>query len=151
MNSIQRCPECNAIWTDLTCQDCFHQMLLWDLENTASDPGVHHLTVLCSHLQHPGLYSPEGLTGAMQLLTDFLVHGLSPQAVRRRDQAKMDSGKRKFKIRASPTSRGAYIHPVKWTITAADVAAGGLDAYADNVRAWAQSVVQDLQAAGNLC
>jgi hypothetical protein len=150
MSSIQRCPECHTVWTDHSCQDYFHQMLLWDFEYTGSDPGVHHLTVLCYYLQHPGLYSPEGLNGAMQLLNDFLLQGLSPQTVRQREKTKMDSGKRKYKIKASPASLSAYIHPVHWTITALDVVAGGVDAYGDNVQAWAQSVYQDLKASGNL-
>jgi hypothetical protein len=150
MSSIQCCPECHTVWIEHTCQDYFHQMLLWDFEYTGSNPGVHHLAVLCYYLQHPGLYSPDGLNGAMQLLTDFLVRGLSPQAVRQRDKTKLDSGNRKNNIKASPASRGAYSHPVNWTITAKDVVEGGLDAYSDNVRAWAQAVLQDLKASGNL-
>jgi hypothetical protein len=138
------------VWTDLTCQDYFHQMLVWDFEYAGSDPGVHHLTVVCYYLQHPGLYSPEGLNGARQLLTDFLIHGLSPQAVRQRDKTKLDSGKRMNKIKASSALHGAYSRPVSWAITAADVVQGGLSAYFENVRAWAQTVYQDLKASGNL-
>ncbi len=31
--------------------------------------------VLCYHLQHPSLYSPEGLDEAKRLLIEFLEHG----------------------------------------------------------------------------
>jgi len=57
-------------------------MLYWENEVLANGE-VHHLLVLCYHLQHPRLYSPAGLGYAIQLLRDFLVGGLSPQEVRR--------------------------------------------------------------------
>ena len=106
--------------------------------------------VLCYHLQHPGLCSPEGLGGAKRLLVDFLVRGITPEEVRRRDRAAMDSGKRKFKIKGIPASHGAYNHPVHWTMTAVDVTAGGMERYRDNVKAWARSVLETLKASGNM-
>src|SRR5512133_3431095 len=125
MNSAPFCPECGAAQThEATCQDHFHQMLAWELENPSLGE-VHHLMVLSYHLQHPSLYSPEGLKGAMQLLADFLERGIAPNEVRRRDRAAMDSGNRKFKITGTAQSHGAYAHPVQWTMTAADVVAGG--------------------------
>jgi hypothetical protein len=120
-------------------------MLAWDLENPDFD--VHHLTVLCYYLQHPGLYSPEGLEGAKQLLADFLEGGITPQKVRQRERSRMDSSKRTWKIKGTLTVRGAYRHPVLWSITAADVTAGGVDNYCDQVRAWARSVHEAIRAA----
>ena len=124
-------------------------MLAWEFE----DPPlyeVHHLTVLCYHLQHPGLYSPEGLAGARRLLVDFLVHGVSPERVRQRDRAGVDSGRRKHKITGTPAAHGAYSRPVEWSMTTIDVIAGGMRGYRENVRAWARSVLEALEASGNL-
>src|SRR5512147_743298 len=122
-----RCPECGAAWADgNTCTDYFHQMLFWEAE----DPSlgiVHHLTVLCYHLQHPSLYSPEMLDGAKQLLVDFVERGVSPQTVRQRDRTKLDSGNRSWKIKGTAGSHGTYHNPIHWTMTASDVTAGGME------------------------
>lgn len=70
--SRSACPECGAAWVgQKMCQDDFHQMLFWEAENPAYGE-VHHLMVLCYHLQHPSLYSPEGLTEARKLLAEFV-------------------------------------------------------------------------------
>lgn len=96
--------------------------------------------VLCYYLQHPRLYSPAGLIEARRLLADFLDRGLSPQTVRQRNRARVDSGARPWAITARSDAHGAYEAPVAWTMTVADVVAGGVEAYCDNVRAWAQSI-----------
>ncbi len=145
----EKCPECGTVLSDeKTCQDHFHQMLFWEAEN----PGygqVHHLMVLCYHLQHPSLYSPEGLNDAHYLLVEFLEKGATPDDVRKRNHARVDSSKRKWKIKATATSHGSYERPIQWTMTAGDVVAGGADNYCDNVRRWAQSILQTLKATGN--
>lgn len=143
MGFDQFCPECKAGWTGgQTCQDYFHQMLFWEAEYPACAAEVHHLMVLCYHLQHPGLYSPQGLREARRLLAEFLVEGLSPQEARDRQRSRVDSGKRKWKIRGTPASQGAYDPPVHWTITAGDVVAGGVERYCDNVREWARGIYE---------
>lgn len=145
MNAPAVCPECHALWVDgNACQAAFYQMLAWESEYAIYD--VHHLLVLCYHLQHPSLYSPEGLRGAQKLLVDFLNNGLSPQQVRQRDRVEVDPGKRKFKIKGAPGSHGAYVNPVAWSMTAVDVVAGGVEAYQDNVKAWARAVYNNLRA-----
>jgi hypothetical protein len=145
------CPACGARWpsADQDCQAAFYQMLAWENE----DPGngvVHHLMVLVYHLQHPHLYSPEGLAHAKGLLVDFLERGQSPQQVRRMNRDRVDSGRRGWKITARPGSAGAYAHPLRWTVTARDVVAGGIEQYVDNVRRWAEAALRDLKEAGNL-
>ncbi len=143
----ERCPECGAEWHDgKTCQDHFHQMLVWESEHSLLE--VHHLMVLCYHLQHPSLYSPEGLREARRLLAEFVERGTSPQEVRRLNRSRVDSGKRDWKIRATATSHGSYSRPIRWTITAADVIAGGPERYYENVRKWARSVHQDSRDGG---
>jgi hypothetical protein len=149
MENMHLCPECGAEWqAGKTCQEAFHQMLFWESENPSYGE-VHHLMVLCYHLQHPSLYSPEGLAGSKQLLEDFLERGLSPAQARAHNRVKLDSGNRTWKIKGAPGSQGAYEHPIRWTLTAGAVVAGGIEAYCDSVRAWARSVLADLKSSGN--
>lgn len=141
----QKCSECSAALADgQMCRDYFHQMLFWEDE----DPErwkVHHLMVLCYHLQHPSLYSAQGLTAARGLLADFVGRGLSPEEVRRRNREHVASGKREWPITARPGNRGAYKRPIMWTMTAGDVVAGGAERYCENVKAWAASVSKSLE------
>ncbi len=149
METRQACPECGASWKEgETCQDHFHQMLFWENENPAYGE-VHHLLVLCYHLQHPSLYSREGLNYAKGLLIDFLEHDLSPQVARQRDRLKIGSDQRAWKIKAAPTSRGSYPRPIQWTMTAADVTSGGVENYCENVRLWARSILDAIQSLNN--
>ncbi len=125
----QRCSECGAIRLNGgTCQDDFYQMLYWEAEEPARGE-VHHLMVLCYHLQHPSLYSPDGLRHALGLLEDFVVHGASPVEIRRRNRDKVASDQRTWPITARPDAHGTYDHPIVWTMMAADVVAGGADRY----------------------
>jgi hypothetical protein len=142
MTDDQTCPDCGAAITHgLTCQDHFHQMLYWEAEDPTRGE-VHHLMVLCYHLQHPGRYSPEGLIHAQGLLEDFVVRGISPAEVRQRNRDQVASDQRTWKITARPDAHGAYDRPIAWTMTAADVVAGGADRYCDNVRLWTRSVYE---------
>lgn len=148
MDLTRKCPECGAAWGDgKSCQDRFHQMLAWEWEEPAN-AAVHHLMVLGYHLQHPSLYSPEGLAEARWLLVEFLEHGTSPAEVRQRIGARADSGNRNWKIKGTPESHGSYDPPITWTMTATDVVGGGIGGYRDNVRAWARSILDSLNAAG---
>lgn len=150
METTSACPACGALWTDeRTCQDDFYQMLFWEAEEPARWE-VHHLMVLCYHLQHPHLYSPDGLRVSTGLLVRFVVDGVPPGQVRSESREKVDSGKRAWKITARPGLEGAYGSAPAWTMTAADVVAGGPDTYCANVRAWAQSLYDALRASGNL-
>jgi uncharacterized protein DUF5946 len=147
---LSSCPECQVQWEGgTTCQDDFHQMLFWEAEKPSLGI-VHHLTVLCYHLQHPSLYSPEGLNNAKTLLIDFVAHGLSPQTVRKQNRDQVDSGKRQWTVTARPGAKGVYTYPVMWTMTARDVVAGGIDHYIENVQAWAKSMLASLQASNNI-
>ena len=93
MTETKQCPECKAQWIDdTTCTDHFHTMLAWEWEHQLYD--LHHLLVLCFHLQHPSLYSPETLRGAKTMLVEFLEDGISPQAMRQKISKTVDSGTR---------------------------------------------------------
>lgn len=139
-----KCSECSAALADgQVCRDYFHQMLFWENEDPARGE-VHHLMVLCYHLQHPSLYSQEGLAVSRKLLTDFVAGNLEPGEARRRNRERVDSGKRDWMITARPGNQGIYERPIAWTMTAADVVAGGGERYCENVRAWAVSVYKSL-------
>jgi hypothetical protein len=149
MESTSICPECGAVLLDgTTCETHFHQMLFWETENPANW-AVHHLTVLCYHLQHPGIYSQDGLENGKQLLTSFVRDAISTTEIRRTSRAKVNSRNRTWKITARPDSKGVYAHPPAWTMRAADVVARGSDRYCDSVRQWAQSVYDSINAADN--
>ena len=136
------CPECGALWNyGRTCADDFHQMLFW--ENERPELGeVHHLMVLCYHLQHPSLYSAAGLAHARELLREFVVDGLTPQEVRRRNREAVASGRREWRVTARPGDKGSYERPPAWTMRARDVVAGGIDRYRAGVHTWAKSIVE---------
>ena len=138
------CPECSAVLADgRTCADDFHQLLSW--ENERPELGeVHHLMVLCYHLQHPGLYSAEGLAHARRLLAEFIEGNLSPEEARRRQQAGVDSGGRGWSVTARAGNHGRYERQPAWAMRAADVVAGSIDNYVANVRAWAGQVHRTL-------
>lgn len=151
MAAPTRCPECSADWGNgRTCRDHFDQMLAWEFEDPGGAGAVHHLTVLCYNLQHPSVYSPEGLRWAKSLLVDFVTHNLSLATARQRQSIDADSGTRTFKITGTPDSYGRYAHPVAWPITIGDVASGGLNGYGDRVRSWAASILTALQESGNI-
>jgi hypothetical protein len=140
------CPACGATHEDgRTCQDDFHQFLFWENEEPARGV-VHHLMVLCYHLQHPSLYSREGLAYSRALLADFVERDVSPEEARRRNREVVDSGRRDWSVTARPGNQGAYEQPVQWTMTAADVVAGGANLYVENVKSWAASVNDALRA-----
>ena len=142
---MTRCEECGAAQPEgRTCQDDFHTLLGWETEY----PGygvVHHLTVLCYHLQHPSLYSPEGLEYAKGLLVDLLGNGKTTEDVRRENRRRVSSANRTWKVKGRDGSRGAYDPPIRWTMTAADVARDDHTRYVENVRRWAESVLLSLR------
>ncbi len=145
MAASEKCPECGAAWANgQTCEDHFHQMLYWEAEHPAYGE-VHHLTVLCYYLQHPSLYSPDGLKEARRLLTEFVERGTSPVAVRQANRARVDSGRRDWKITATATSHGSYDRASAWKMTAADVVADGSENYCAKVRTWAHSIHETLK------
>lgn len=139
-----QCPECGGMVADgQTCRDYFDQMLYWENEDPARGV-VHHLMVLCYHLQHPSLYSAEGLAVGKQLLVDFVERGLEPQQVHRNNRWRVDSSRRDWSVTARPGNRGIYEQPIVWAMTAADVVAGGAAGYIENVRKWAAITHSDI-------
>lgn len=150
MDTRQTCPECGAVLdADMTCESYFHQMLFWENENEANW-AVHHLMVLCYYLQHPTLYSQDGVNVGKGLLTAFVKEGRSPAEMREANRERVNSKNRNWKITARPDDKGSYAYPVTWRMHAADVVRGGESQYLDNVRAWAKSMYEDLAATDNI-
>ena len=149
MGTTSYCPECGANLPDgNTCQDYFYQLLYWENEDPVNGE-VHHLLVLCYHLQHPSLYSSEGLVNAQEILRQFVEEGVSPADMVKRNRDKVASDKRHWKIKPTAESRGSYPDPIHWSMTTADVIAGGSAHYRDNVRAWGHSTFETLKAGGS--
>ncbi len=139
-----QCPECGArLASGLSCRDYFDHMLFWENEDPARWE-VHHLMVLCYHLQHPSLYSVEGLAFSRRLLANFIDQGLSTENARSVYRERVDSGKRDWPITARPGNQGAYERPITWTMTAADVVAAGAERYCECVRLWAREINDSL-------
>jgi hypothetical protein len=68
-------------------------MLFW--ENERLDLGVvHHLLVLCFHLQHHRRYSPEGLRWAMKMLADILTNGVSARELLHKNREQLSPDRR---------------------------------------------------------
>ena len=148
--SERDCPHCgSALPEGSDCRVLFDQMLFWENEVPANG-AVHHLAVLCFHIQHPHLYSPEGLAGSIDLLVGFLELGWTTEAVRRNHRTRLDSGARTFSIKGKTGLEGRFEAPVRWTMTAADVVAGGRDTYIENVNRWAAATLGALKESGNL-
>jgi hypothetical protein len=143
------CPECGENKSDgQTCADAFHVLLAWEWEFEMQD--VHHLLVLCYHLQHPSLYSPDGLKSALELLIAFVEAEMSPQEMRRQIWQRINSGQRDFKITARPDAHGIYAKPVLWEMRVWDCVRAGHENYYRIVRTWSESVFSPLKASGNL-
>jgi hypothetical protein len=154
MNAVS-CPECDAAWSGgKTCKDDFYQMLYWEAENPALLV-VHHLMVLSYHMQHPSLYSPETLENGKRMLVDFIERGATPQQMRGQMRGALDERAQKrgsgqaWKITGTPDHHVSYAQSITWTMTAADVCAGGAEAYIDNIHKWAKSILEALRASGN--
>jgi len=145
--SLVACPACGALRAaDSSCEADFHTLLGWEHEFPAYGE-VHHLLVLCYQLQHPHLYSIEGLVHAKGLIVDFLEGGKTTEQVRREKRGIVASSARTWKVTARPGSCGAYAHPIKWSMTVLDVAADDHTRYRENVRRWADATLKDLREA----
>jgi hypothetical protein len=132
------CPECGADG----CEERYHACLVQEF----TDPGygaVHHLTVAAYMLQHSSKLTKEGWEYERKLLRAFLVENQSPEQVRSRSKAVVDSGKRKFKI----ASKGGLpvIAKIMWAKTILDVRMENAESYCADVTEWASSVLENVK------
>jgi hypothetical protein len=148
MDTPANCPACGADWSDgKTCEDHFHQMLFWENEYPELTLEVHNLLVTNYYIQHPHLYSPQGLANAILMLGEFL-SGVTPQEMRAKMRDEVNSSNRKFKITGTPESHGSYPVPIAWTMFPRDITSQPVENYKDNIRAWSHSMYEALKQAG---
>ena len=148
MDIPPNCPGCGADWSDgKTCEDHFHQMLFWENEYPQYTWMVHNLLVANYYIQHPHLYSPEGLSGAIVMLGEFL-SGVTPKQWRDKIRNEVNSKNRTWKVTARPDSHGSYPVPIPWTMFARDVTSQPVEEYETHMRAWARSIYAALETAG---
>ncbi len=143
---VNTCPQCGAsLLEDQSCRERFDEAQLIEVADPAYY-AVHHLSVPCYMLQH-NLYSRRGWLTVRRLLVEFLHQGLTPQAARRRDGARMDSGRRTWSIAKGAKLSG--VEDVRWSFTISDVRTDAAEHYVADVRRWAEQVLVDTQHLAN--
>ena len=132
------CPECGA--PDSLCQTRFDEFLVLEF----TDPGygvVHHLTVATYMLQHSSRMTREGWLHERELLREFLVENKPPTYIRRQNKDRVDSSKRKFKIKS--TTGQPVIDKTSWNKTILNVRTENADIYREDVTTWATSTLEE--------
>ncbi len=144
---IQQCSECGASLRGVeNCRDYFNQMLVWDFEDFNGAGSVHHLTVLCYHMQHPSLYSRVALTHAKQFLKEVIQNNLSAKELLEKSREFLVTKVNDSSVKGSPGNHGTYSLKILWSMTADKVIADGLGMYQTHVNEWAQSIYNDIKS-----
>lgn len=147
---IQKCQECGSPLIKVnTCQDYFNQMLAWDFEDPSGAGRYHHLTVLCFNLQHPTMYSKEGLEIAKNLLKEFIDMKDSSSYLYKKLNDEF-SKPRDWSIQGNDKNHGKYSVTPKWRIFAYDVVKDGREKYPKHVEEWANEIYKDLKYTGEI-
>lgn len=119
-------------------------MLAFEYENPESYGAVHHLTVACYNLQHPGGFTEAALAWMRASVAVAVNSGEPPQEWLRRARQQFN-GKNKVKVvrgpEEVPTRLPANLH---WSMTVADIPLDSSTAYVAGVQAWARQVLADL-------
>ncbi len=140
------CPECGAPLENVSsCRDYLDQMIAWDFQDFAGVGQIHHLTVLAYGLQHPSMYSRKGLEDAKASLKAFLTDPAGFAEHDRQNRQRLGSDVRDWKITGTPEDHGEYIPVPAWKMTAAEVVREGLPFYVENVKKWAESVLEIIE------
>ena len=137
------CPQCGAVYpAGESCRERFERCLALEFEQPESYGSVHHLTVATYMLQHNS-YSRTAWLDTRQGLAQFVREGLSPQAARQQNRARLDSGRRSWRItRGEKLGEVAELH---WTRTLADVRLEDARQYCADVRQWAAALLNDTE------
>jgi hypothetical protein len=136
------CPDCGAgMKDDLTCQEMYDELLAREFSDPACGK-VHHLTVLCYDIQHPGSFSQESLDWSISALTAAVQEQLGGDDLLRVNRKRLAEEKGAAILRKD----GSLSEVLRdhWTMTVADVYAASPEGHADRVRAWARVIVGDL-------
>lgn len=127
------CPECGAAG----CREKFESMLALEFEDPAVFGAVHHVTVICFNLQHPGAFSEEALAWMRSTLRAIVEEGLSPAELRERS-------KKKFNGHVNVLSKAPKApRKVEWSMNVMDISTDSPEIYVDDIMAWAKSILCD--------
>ena len=105
---------------------------------------VHNLTVATFMIQHSSRMSREGWLYERELLREFVVEKKSPSLIRQQIKDSVDSGKRTFKFKSKDGK--PVINRTLWTKTILDVNPENAEVYCQEIRDWAKSVLEDVDA-----
>ena len=136
MPDLSLCPECGA--PEGACKEKFESMLALEFEDPTVFGIVHHITVICFNLQHPASFSEEARSWMCSTLHAAIVEGLSPLELRERSR-KQFNGKVKVLSKTPHT-----FQRVKWSMNIMAVRTDSPDVYVNDVKAWAQSILDDI-------
>ena len=131
------CPECGATG----CRDRFGELLALEFEDPTVFGAVHHITVICFNIQHPGEFTEESMTWMKSSLRAIIVDGLSPTELRKQVRKRTKGGvrvKRHTELSEEPVK-------VHWSMTVSDVRTNDPVIYVKDVMAWAKSILNDLE------
>jgi hypothetical protein len=117
-------------------------MLAFEFGHAETFGAVHHLTVLCYNVQHPGAFKDEFWSYSAALLKDVVEHNVSGADLRRRMRHELTSGNRRIKIKGHPTKARCY----PWPMRAIDVLTDDPHLYAERAREWARAIVVTLRS-----
>jgi Family of unknown function (DUF5946) len=140
-----RCPHCGAAG----CKDKYGEMLALEFEQPSVFGAVHHLTVICYNIQHPDSFSDEALAWMRSALRDIVEKGLTGPELLKRARGSF-SGDYKVKCRDSRardrhTDVPCIPERTGWSMTVADVRTDSPGAYTGDIKAWARSILDDIQ------
>ena len=136
MDSNTACPECGAP----DCRDKFGEMLALEFEAPTVFGAVHHITVICFNIQHPGEFTEESMTWMKSSLRSIIIDGLSPTELRKQVRKKTRGGVQ-VKRHMEPPEEPLRRH---WSMTVADIRTENPEVYREDINAWAGSILKDM-------
>jgi hypothetical protein len=146
LSDNEACPYCGAIG----CGEKYETMLALEFEQPAVFGAVHHITVNCYNVQHPDTFSDEALTWMRTALRDIVEKDLSGRGLLKRARGMLggDFKVRRRDKRPRPVGHARARAPgrTKWSMTVADVRTDSPEVYTGDIRAWAKSILKDLDA-----
>ncbi len=137
-NDHVSCPQCGAIG----CRERYGEILALEFEQPDVFGAVHHITVNCYNLQHPDTFTDEALTWMRSSLRAIVEEGLSGP-----DLLKM--ARKTFRGDVPVKRRTAHdgaLPRTKWSMTVMDVRTDSPEAYVEDIKAWAKSILSDLDS-----
>jgi hypothetical protein len=115
-------------------------MLALEFEQSSIFGAVHHLTVICYNIQHPDAFTDEALVWMRTSLHDIVEKDLSGPGLLKRARGSFGGD---YKIKRS-NARARAPGRTRWSMTAADVRTARPEVYTRDVKAWAKSILNDL-------